>query len=176
MKQILKYPIRMTAILLTLFLFSCEKKQSSNNNTEPYVDKCKGVTCLNGGTCVDGVCDCIDGYEGEKCEILSREKYLGTYVGYCKLISHNSGQGNEATVTIEENTDETKVSIKGLLEVGKKPVNTFQCTALESKFALYSTFNNYYVRGNFIDGNTNKIEIVWGNATGSRYRFEGERK
>ena len=36
-------------------------------------DDCVGVTCQNGGACVDGVnsytCSCVDGYEGTHCEI-----------------------------------------------------------------------------------------------------------
>ncbi len=31
-------------------------------------DACEGVTCENGGTCVEGVCDCINGYSGIFCE------------------------------------------------------------------------------------------------------------
>jgi hypothetical protein len=30
-------------------------------------DPCEGKTCLNGGTCVDGVCQCADHYEGASC-------------------------------------------------------------------------------------------------------------
>lgn len=48
-----------------IFLFSaCEQ------------DPCKGVNCLNQAVCIDGLCDCINGYEGDDCSILSREKYL----------------------------------------------------------------------------------------------------
>lgn len=31
-------------------------------------DKCKDVDCGEGGTCVEGVCECSDGYSGENCE------------------------------------------------------------------------------------------------------------
>ena len=34
-------------------------------------DDCQGVTCQNGGTCIDGVasfsCDCLAGYSGKFC-------------------------------------------------------------------------------------------------------------
>ncbi len=33
------------------------------------VDKCRDVTCQNGGTCYDGECDCPTGYSGTNCEI-----------------------------------------------------------------------------------------------------------
>jgi len=48
-----------TALLLTATVInSCNKV---------YPDPCEGVTCLNGGTCVNGSCDCADGYSGPSC-------------------------------------------------------------------------------------------------------------
>ena len=47
-----KYLIFSTVLL---FLFSCQK------------DPCENLTCLNGGTCVDGDCDCPDGFIGPDC-------------------------------------------------------------------------------------------------------------
>jgi hypothetical protein len=40
----------------------------TNNPSSPNTDPCAGVTCLNGGTCVDGVCECPAGYTGAHCE------------------------------------------------------------------------------------------------------------
>lgn len=42
-------------------------------------DPCKDVTCLNAGTCVDGTCDCADGYEGTDCGTETRAQFLGSY-------------------------------------------------------------------------------------------------
>ena len=39
-------------------LASCEKDDD---------DPCDNVTCLNGGTCEDGNCDCLEGYTGNEC-------------------------------------------------------------------------------------------------------------
>lgn len=33
-------------------------------------DKCKDVTCKNGGSCSDGTCICPDGYSGTRCETI----------------------------------------------------------------------------------------------------------
>lgn len=51
-----------------LFMFTTCKK-----------DPCKDVICLNAGTCVLGICDCLTGYEGDDCGTESRSKILGTY-------------------------------------------------------------------------------------------------
>jgi len=42
-------------------------------------DPCKDVTCLNGGTCVSGTCDCATGYEGTDCSTISRDKFTDTW-------------------------------------------------------------------------------------------------
>ncbi|HPD64383.1 MAG TPA: calcium-binding EGF-like domain-containing protein [Bacteroidia bacterium] len=31
-------------------------------------DKCEGIVCLHGGTCVDGTCNCKQGYTGDLCQ------------------------------------------------------------------------------------------------------------
>ena len=43
------------------------------------VDPCENVTCANGGVCIDGDCICDQGYEGANCEIVSRDKFIGSY-------------------------------------------------------------------------------------------------
>ncbi|GAB4407237.1 MAG: hypothetical protein OHK0039_09580 [Bacteroidia bacterium] len=42
-------------------------------------DPCKEVVCENGGTCVEGVCDCPEGYVGANCERFDLAQLPGTY-------------------------------------------------------------------------------------------------
>ncbi len=42
-------------------------------------DECKDVVCNNGGSCVDGTCNCATGYEGTKCETEARKKFIKTW-------------------------------------------------------------------------------------------------
>ena len=42
-------------------------------------DECKGVVCQNQGTCSNGNCNCVSGYEGSRCEIVSATKFIGTW-------------------------------------------------------------------------------------------------
>lgn len=43
-------------LVILLSFLNCKKK-----------DICDGVTCLNGGTCVNGLCDCPTGFTGPNC-------------------------------------------------------------------------------------------------------------
>ncbi|MBA2422489.1 MAG: hypothetical protein H0V61_04620 [Chitinophagales bacterium] len=42
-------------------------------------DKCKKIFCYNGGICIDGICGCQSGYEGDDCIIKTLTKFLGAY-------------------------------------------------------------------------------------------------
>ncbi len=42
-------------------------------------DKCKAIVCAYGGTCIDGACKCLPGYEGTSCETVARDKFIGFY-------------------------------------------------------------------------------------------------
>ena len=48
-------------------------------------DSCKALMCRNGGTCADEFCRCPHGYEGTQCEIISRNKFLGSYEGQTQV-------------------------------------------------------------------------------------------
>jgi hypothetical protein len=43
------------------------------------IEKCLNVVCYNGGTCVDGLCQCPEGFEGSDCKSLWNSRYVGTY-------------------------------------------------------------------------------------------------
>ena len=60
--------IVITGTLLSLFFIvnSCK-------------DSCQDVVCKNGGTCIDGNCDCPDGYSGADCGTNVSANFLGTY-------------------------------------------------------------------------------------------------
>jgi hypothetical protein len=64
----MKTIIKLSFLLLTLFVFACS-------------DPCDDVNCGTNGTCDDGTCICEAGYEGAACETESRAKYIGTYSG-----------------------------------------------------------------------------------------------
>ena len=50
--------------LVSVLSFSC----STDGDLVP-IDLCENVVCLNEGECLNGLCDCPDGYTGSNCEI-----------------------------------------------------------------------------------------------------------
>lgn len=68
MKRFLLASFSAIAAITTFTISSCE------------VDKCKSIVCANGGTCeTNGSCSCPSGYEGERCETVTRDRYKGAW-------------------------------------------------------------------------------------------------
>jgi hypothetical protein len=42
-------------------------------------DHCKDTVCQNGGVCVLGSCSCLNGFEGQNCNEVWNERFLGTW-------------------------------------------------------------------------------------------------
>ena len=70
----MKLPVRSSFLIaflsiiavILLFTFGCS-------------DPCKETVCENGGTCIDGTCNCPAGYQGDSCNHETRSFYYGTY-------------------------------------------------------------------------------------------------
>lgn len=61
--------------LLTIALFS------AITYTACKKDPCENVVCMNLGACDGGKCVCPTGFEGARCEVLSRDKLIKTFNG-----------------------------------------------------------------------------------------------
>ena len=137
-----------------LFFVGCKKNDTTS-------DKCKGTTCLNGGTCTDGSCVCSAGFEGTDCGILSRTKFIGSYSGFVKTAAVNDSVA--WTVTISENAERTKVNISSLkLLVPNGPFPATTCS-MEGEGYCKFTDSKYDLRCYY--GNADKsIRITYGEA------------
>lgn len=60
----------------------CLCKDGFDGNDCSIEDKCESmnVDCSDQGVCVNGICDCNAGYEGDSCQTEIREKFLGDYL------------------------------------------------------------------------------------------------
>jgi hypothetical protein len=73
-------------------------------------DPCKETVCENGGTCLDGACQCPEGFRGISCETFDLEAYLGEFAaeysgcfttspGHRVLLESIPGSGNRIYLT-----------------------------------------------------------------------------
>ena len=92
--------------LLTIGAFGAVTYTSCNK------DECKDVVCQNGGTCNNGVCSCLVGYEGANCETKSNAKFAGTWAA-AETCSGATGNPYQVTITADPATP-TKVLINNL--------------------------------------------------------------
>lgn len=86
------------AILATFSLTSCTE------------DLCKSVVCANHGTCTEeGTCLCPVGYEGERCETITRFKYKGAWA----VTESGSSSGPiQYSVSIEDGAEIDDIEIR----------------------------------------------------------------
>ena len=106
-------------------------------------DPCKDVTCLNGGTCVSGTCNCAAGYEGTDCSTKTQDRYVGSYsaIDVCSSGTYNYN----ATVTASS-TDLTKVLMTNFGGFGSSVV--VNATVDGSSFTVPSqTFGSVSISG-----------------------------
>lgn len=87
-------------------------------------DECKDVVCQNGGTCSGGNCTCPTGFEGDRCQTLSREKVLGTYLGteICTVGTDNY------SVTIASNSSSIMVTLTNIYNQNFSATGTMTST------------------------------------------------
>jgi hypothetical protein len=97
MKTFLLTAIGAIALFSTVTLTSCKE------------DKCKATICAYGGVCnEDGSCTCQTGYEGERCETVTRDKFKGAW----RVIEDGtSSQPAQYATSIENGTNIDEVVI-----------------------------------------------------------------
>jgi hypothetical protein len=69
-------------------------------------EPCAEVECLNGGTCLEGTCDCPEGFTGPSCESFESSEFLGSYTasyGDCFDVSDD----HRVDVDLNPNNDTT---------------------------------------------------------------------
>lgn len=75
-------------------------------------DECKDVVCLNGGTCSGGTCvSCNAGYEGDRCETVSRDKFIKTWNAADDLTGGSTHLVYTVSINVGSGTAVTNASI-----------------------------------------------------------------
>ncbi len=62
-------------------------------------DACADIDCGANGECVDGTCDCDEGFEGETCTDAVRDKFIGQF-GMTDIVCgvNNGSSGNSGNI------------------------------------------------------------------------------
>ena len=99
------------AVFLTLSIFSAVTYTACNKN------HCHNVLCLNYGSCDGGSCVCLPGYEGNRCQTLSRDKFIFTYNGHDSCGHFNGHTYDQYPIRLlAVPLDSTEMTLKGLLD------------------------------------------------------------
>lgn len=144
-------------LLFTVFSLSLLSSCSS--------DPCESVTCANGGVCMDGTCDCPDGWTGADCSQFDFT-YTGTFVSkYLSITDCNDASGNrDRSRTSDENnyfcadqSDGSTYCIRLKLEVNSD--NTYKFILVERTIRGALTLSSPDIlEGQYNIGNT-EIEL-----------------
>jgi len=116
-------PIR--SILLTVFLtvtvITAISYSACNKN------HCTNVVCQNRGICDGGGCYCPVGYEGIRCEILSRDKFVFTYSGHDVCSNESNTQYQIHLLAVPD--DSLELTMKNFLnDLDDSAICTIQST------------------------------------------------
>jgi hypothetical protein len=105
--------------LATILIFaaaafiSCNKSRDlviNGTNIQP----CKNKNCYNGAACLDGICNCPAGYEGDSCTIKWNERYPADYLANDACFS---GVTKNVSINALSNTT-NQIAINGVQAFG----------------------------------------------------------
>lgn len=77
-------------------------------------DACSEVTCNNGGVCIDGQCECVNGYAGVNCDDEARLKFIGNFSGAITREYYPDTITSTCNISASS-TDLLAISIQGLI-------------------------------------------------------------
>ena len=132
---------------LSVAYMSCNKK-TNNSHT------CENVSCVNGGSCSNGVCTCPNGYEGTYCDTAWSYKFAGTWNVHETVVSKDTiGISKDSTYTIT--ITQTFANTSGYISPTSLFINNFIRNPLFSKIScvIDSTKRGFYFQpGQVVDG------------------------
>ena len=107
-------------------------------------DSCNNVACLNGGECDGGACTCAPGFEGNRCQTPSRDKWIANYNGGDSCTY--DGINKYSVRFLVDPTNKTKMVLRNILN----SVNdSASCTMVATdSFTFNGSNNSITYRGN----------------------------
>lgn len=134
--------------MTTILYLSCKKKEDKYGT---FTDRCKSITCKNGGTCNInlGYCECPDDFGGSFCEYKcpTKDEMIGMYVG--------NSQKKGDTVVISLNSNDKKLDVS-FIHYGKKV--TYVCD-IQKNCGLGFVDSSYtYFEGRHLHGGLDLVD------------------
>ena len=126
----------LSTTLITLGSFTAILYTSCQQN------KCNGIVCAYQGTCNNGVCTCLPGYEGPQCETVNADRYVDTW-----QVDEDGTLSNETfySVTIQAGPAANQVRINGMRGFFTQPV---VATIQADTMTIYTQIiNGYTIQG-----------------------------
>lgn len=108
-------------------------------------DKCKAIVCAYGGTCKEGTCICLPGYEGYQCETITRDKFKGVWTVFEKG-THNTNNA-QYDVVIEDGATMTEMKIRNFNNIFKEGSEVVVNIKGDSLFIPQQNVNGYVIQG-----------------------------
>ena len=95
-----------------ILLFICSDQKNMKNITRSLIvvvlfitscsDPCEDIICLNGGMCIDGTCDCPEGWTGIDCGTFDFD-YVGRFV--ISMVTVSGCDLNSDNIVLPANSD-----------------------------------------------------------------------
>ena len=91
---------RLVTLVITILCFlsvgytACKKAETTTT-----IDECLSVQCMNGSTCFKGMCSCLSGFEGTRCEINTLDRFIGKWEMKERIV----GSNKEANIAVTHN-------------------------------------------------------------------------
>ncbi|MDX1906693.1 MAG: calcium-binding EGF-like domain-containing protein [Bacteroidia bacterium] len=101
-------------------------------------DPCSKVDCQNGGSCVDGTCQCVTGYEGTECETKSRTRFVGSFTVSETCLGAPGVTFNNPIIIDTSATAVNLIIIRNLYNTGWSVEATVKGAAVSFKDAVVS--------------------------------------
>ena len=142
--------------MLTISAFCAVVYSSSCNK-----DKCKDVTCQNGGVCDGGNCTCLIGYEGTNCETKSRDKFIKSWTASDLQTGASAPLAYSATIVAGTGSDVTQVIIGNTFSDNFYTTGPITATVLDSVITIANQHpdgNKYSLSG---AGHISGGKITW---------------
>ena len=157
------------SISLLTSLVACNKSSDTSNNPTPT------SKCQNGGTLVNGICECPFGYEGDYCDIESRQKFVGICKGTQSL---NGEKADSHTFEIKKTNGVTKIRISGGgIEMEAELTDTNKFKIAKQEYVLGTDVFDIVGNGKLVDNTLSISYSLKAQKDGLTltYRFEGKK-